>query len=569
MRSLLLFALLLAACTKKEADLSPAPLPKAVTAKATPKSKLAFELATPKVTDEAAPARYRAALPTTTAGIKDAPPDEFISLQLDASPALRAQVLAALETATKDVPLSRELGWYYDRVFGYSPSAQTCTWMGSVLPSAGARVKEVLYGKLTRCHDPKLALLFERADAPDEQVVEFYFERGEGLVPFSPRFAAAAKRLVKNAATAQALRPIGFGFAHMQGPVLKEVEALQRSTHDAQKRATLALGLLHSPNEAAKALGRKSCDHPDLRRDAMCTGFFPEERDEDDPLAFLSQNQPQKPGPDAGVEDVLAYFGPVSAEFPKRFGVPAYLATLERCAKKADDQAAQCLLAMSQVDRAALQSFLKIHSQRLAKKPGDLGVVARTLTLFPEGGLHARLVKAMLLPSDAKDTERQSVTVEGMLVAADRLERFDVETGTFPNGHHVLLARLAKLAPPLEGALFEEVAPPEDQMDDGPYELHAFLSGKRYAVRAENHGDWYDTAAVLGLLNALLIEQKSELRFVTLPTGDQTASVLVGPLPALEALQTDGLLELADSEAAMKDGKAFEEEVFRKLKGAE
>jgi hypothetical protein len=106
-------------------------------------------------------------------------------------------------------------------------------------------------------------------------------------------------------------------------------------------------------------------------------------------------------------------------------------------------------------------------------------------------------------------------------------------------------------------------------MDDGPYELHAFLNGKRYAVKAENHGDWYDTAAVLGLLNALLIEQKSELRFVTLPTGDQTASVLVGPLPAFEALQADGLLELADSEAAMKDGKAFEEEVFRKLKGAE
>ena len=57
----------------------------------------------------------------------------------------------------------------------------------------------------------------------------------------------------------------------MQGAVLDEVEALQRLTHDAQKRATLALGLLNCPNEAAKALGRKSCDHPDLRRDAMCT----------------------------------------------------------------------------------------------------------------------------------------------------------------------------------------------------------------------------------------------------------------------------------------------------------
>lgn len=568
MRPLMLLGLVvLAACTKKTADAPPAPLPKAPTVKAAPTPKLAFELATPTVTDAPPPARYAGALPTTTAGIKDAPPDEFLQLQLDASPALRTKVLAALETATKDVPLSRELGWYYDRVFGYSPSPQTCTWMGSVLPTASVRVKALLYGWLTRCHDPKLASLFERADAPDEQVVEFYFERGEGLVPFSPRFAAAARRLVKNAATAQALRPIGFGFAHMEGPVLKEVEALQRSTHDAQKRATLALGLLHSPNDAAKALGRKSCDHPELRRDAMCTGFFPEERD--DSLAFLSQNEPEKPGADAGVEDVLAYYGPVSEEFPRRFGAPAYLATLERCARKADDQAARCLLAMTQLDRAAVKSFLKLHGERLRKKAGEVGVVARTLALFPDGGLHARLVKDTLLPSDAKDTERQSVTAEGMLVAADKLDRFDVETGTFPNGHHILLARLAKLASPLEGALFEEVAPPEDQMDDGPYELHAFLNGKRYAVRAENHGDWYDTAAVLGLLNALLIEQKSELRFVTLPTGDQTASVLVGPLPAFEALQADGLLELADSEAAMKDGKAFEEEVFRKLKGEE
>jgi hypothetical protein len=371
---------------------------------------------------------------------------------------------------------------------------------------------------------------------------------------------------VKSAQAPYELRPIGFGFARMKGPVLKEVKSLLEATGDSERRAVLALGLLRSDDSALGALGRRSCDHPALRSDPMCTEFFPRPGpDPDDPLAELYSDDTPKPGPDAGVDAVVAYFGPDDDEVSRRFGPAVFFTTLQRCARKGDDGAASCLRKLAGKNRPAAIAFLGLHGARLRAQDTEIGVVARTLGTYPDGGLHARLVSDGLLPATAPNTELEEVTAERMMLEADQIERFDVETGSFPNEHHLLLAKLAKRAGPvLQGVIFEERAPPEDK---GPYVLRAYLGGKRFSLRAENNGDWYDTSAVMGLLNALLVHQKSPLRFVMVPTGDQTAAVLVGPLAALEALNTEGLLDVATSNEGMEDGKAFEERVFRALQG--
>jgi hypothetical protein len=276
-----------------------------------------------------------------------------------------------------------------------------------------------------------------------------------------------------------------------------------------------------------------------------------------------------RPAADAGVDAVVAYFGPDRAELTRRFGADVAATVLARCVRKGDERAARCLTELAASDRAAALAALEKHAERLKAKQGRVGVAARTLLAYPQLGLHARLVADGLLPAGAKDTEREDVTAEALLHRAGRVDQFDTETDTFPNAHHVLLARLARLAPALGDVSFDEVPPPESAMDAGPYVLHAWTDGKRFTLKARNNGDWYDLEAVLGLLNALLATKGSEVRFVTLATGDQSAKVIAAPLPILERLVSDRLVTLDSSDDAMNDGKAFEEKVFRQLQKGE
>jgi hypothetical protein len=130
----------------------------------------------------------------------------------------------------------------------------------------------------------------------------------------------------------------------------------------------------------------------------------------------------------------------------------------------------------------------------------------------------------------------------------------------------MLLIELASLAgPALSGALFEEIPPSENQMDTGAYLLAAYVDGKRYRVRAENHGDWYDLSAVLGLLNTVLRDRHSDLRYVSLPSGGQIAHVTVAPTAALQSTVATGLLRLDSPSAAEATGKEFERRVLERL----
>jgi len=96
--------------------------------------------------------------------------------------------------------------------------------------------------------------------------------------------------------------------------------------------------------------------------------------------------------------------------------------------------------------------------------------------------------------------------------------------------------------------------------------LRAYAGGNRYSARAQNLGDWYDVEAVVGLLNILLHDKKSQMRFAVLPTGDQSSAILAGPKDGLAKAASQGLIELGEAGAAAGVGKAFEEKVLDRLR---
>lgn len=169
-------------------------------------------------------------------------------------------------------------------------------------------------------------------------------------------------------------------------------------------------------------------------------------------------------------------------------------------------------------------------------------------------------------PPPDRDTPADSAAA--LLRRRGYLHRFDVETGTFPNEHQVLLETLAQLvSPDLDGVLFEEeppkTGPDGEKLDpDGGYTLVAYASGKRYRVPAQDKGDWYDLEAVLGLLNTLARAETVEARFVALRTEGQTAEVLGAPPSAIEAAVREGLVEIADTREPERAGKSFERRVL-------
>jgi len=92
------------------------------------------------------------------------------------------------------------------------------------------------------------------------------------------------------------------------------------------------------------------------------------------------------------------------------------------------------------------------------------------------------------------------------------------------------------------------------------------VDGTRHETMAQNLGDWYDGEAVVGFLNGLLRERESDLRYVLLPTSDQSSAVLLGPSKGLLAAVERGLLLLADPRAPVDAGKAFERRALDHLK---
>jgi len=485
-----------------------------------------FIVAHPQVTVAPVPARFAASPPSSVAALADPerlPPAPMLRAGIAAGDAaVQQRVLAALRDAARAPALPQELTEYYRQLFGGLPSPEACAWARAVgRADEPAGVRAVFLRVLVGCPDRENGEVLLAAGAPPGEILDWAAgEILETAIPWDDRIVAAA-RAVARTGELDDVRKIGFAFARMGGDRgIAEIKKLQREVRDPQRRSLLALGMQGHASPAGKALARRACEDPALADDPMCApdeADVPEEVDPD----------PTKLGLDEQIE-----YGVDVPELLARFPRAEVVAALQRAASSRD---------------------------------GSLATTLRSLREFPD---HAALERYLVglgftLPPPAPEAVAGEITPQQVLMARGLGTSFDVETDRFPNEHDGLLAELAHLArPALDGALFEEV-PPRDER--GPYLLRAYLDGKRYELRAENHGDWYDLDAVIGLLDALLITRGSEQRFLVVATGDQTATVVAGPAAGLRALVDAKFLEPTGAAAAMDTGKALENEAVHHL----
>ena len=162
------------------------------------------------------------------------------------------------------------------------------------------------------------------------------------------------------------------------------------------------------------------------------------------------------------------------------------------------------------------------------------------------------------------------------LKAADKMRVFD--TGNV--GNDTLMRQLAAMdASTFDGAIFEEVLPVHVQQqeqskrpiieveglpDDGTA-LFIYLRGKRYGAIAQRHARFYDVRTVIGLLNAVARDQKSQSRFLSLFTASREAKVIVGPAAALTELHKDGLVSDDGGLSAAAIGREVSRQLDREL----
>lgn len=225
-------------------------------------------------------------------------------------------------------------------------------------------------------------------------------------------------------------------------------------------------------------------------------------------------------------------------------------------------------LALSNRDEAAKQADV-LKTWKIDSEKGDsLIVLVNTLSAFKSDTELANFLNSLGLIKEKSDPIEDigdpAMTVNSFLEKKGNTHWFDVETGFFPNEHDDLLRRLAALSSGMKGVTFEEIAPEEDS-EESPYLLIAKKGDKRYEQQAENMGDWYDVEAVLALLNKISVDLNSSDRYLTLPTGDQTAVVLAISQNTLQTLIQRQLLLVEDASAAMEAGKQFEAQVGNEI----
>lgn len=244
--------------------------------------------------------------------------------------------------------------------------------------------------------------------------------------------------------------------------------------------------------------------------------------------------------PDAG-SSVGELVGEPLRELVPRSDLVRRLTTCARELPTHEWDSVSCLEHLLELDRPTAVEVAREWTQ--VELPPDAHGIAWALARFPSAGaLEAYLDMLGLTDMTSPElgtTDGSPVSAEEALLNRGRASLFDKETGRFPNRHDELLRDLAALAPGvLDDIHFEEHPPSaeDDESGDGIYRLVAVGGGMQYEVRAEDYGDWYDVASVLGFLNSLARARGNETRWMLLATGDQMAVVVAGPRRALAAL---------------------------------
>ncbi len=273
-------------------------------------------------------------------------------------------------------------------------------------------------------------------------------------------------------------------------------------------------------------------------------------------------------------------------------------AALERCVEKHEIRyrEADCLRELAGVDRAQTVAFLYNDDRRGWGMSSAINRYAKTLLRFPEDGqLEAELTTLGLLtaappPASGKPA---AVLASEVLEAGGRLLRFNPSCPMRYCEHGPLAYQLVELvSPALDDLVIEERWPAleevpmgsghrtvstsvngipvtysvdedatggidQEQIDrlhdaaqralEKPHELIFYVKGAAFRIELTNVGGWYDLEALIGGLNTILADRKSDLRYVPLaPHCVPCTQILAGPNDGLIDAAFAGLIEVVD-----------------------
>lgn len=206
-----------------------------------------------------------------------------------------------------------------------------------------------------------------------------------------------------------------------------------------------------------------------------------------------------------------------------------------------------CLARLADVDRA--------QAVALAPAAAEIGPwvasLADALVRFPTAdALELHLRQIGLAPGAATAPEKRPVEAVDVLFAQGRVYRlYTDDPGGWPMDAAVLLWNLAPLADgPLDDVVFDAIPAEYDPTTGEPTRpavLKAWARGRAYRFDADEPGESYDVRASCGLLNAILEDVGSPLRYARLLDGN----VVVGNGGSLKLAVAEGLLSLQAGDA--------------------
>jgi hypothetical protein len=510
-----------------------------------------------------APARLHAAIPSTLATFRawpdDAAPRNQVQARLSADdPETVSAWLEAATSAAHDAP-ANDVASAYASLVRYADGAivSDLRRRASTTPAPGAH--ETVWLALAMQGDAQDEALFTSADAPPAATVAWFGNRWmEALSRASAArlLRALEAHLAATTPSDDVLDPCGEGLARAMGALenagrVDDLLALGARLTGAHADC-LGISLENVADPRAQALFVAAC--PRVVPPGRCAVH-------EAPVARAAATAR------ATTDDVRAYdFDPTT--IPRtgpRFD--AAVSALATCANDASDTwgARGCLVSLAALDRPRAVTIARAW---LATQPDAApeAETQRALDAFPETGSVVAYLRERGLVSEADDVSMQggAIAPESALEGLGHATRFDTETDQYPNEHDTLLVQLAALAPAaLRGVVFEEIVRGtpggvdlgggliadgvtddegsmiEGDAPEGDYLLHAYDDHARYEVSAENLGDWYDVDAVIGLLNVVAHEHGSDVRWLMLETGDQTAIVVAGPAAGLRQMVAD------------------------------
>ncbi len=275
-------------------------------------------------------------------------------------------------------------------------------------------------------------------------------------------------------------------------------------------------------------------------------------------------------------------------------------AALERCVEghQIRYREADCLRELAGLDRGRAVAWLRNDARRGFGMSSTINRYAKALLRFPQPGqLEAELGRLGLLPPvSAAGPERGPAAVlpDEILERRGRLARFNPSCAVRYCEHAPRMYQLADLASPvLDDLIIEERWPALEAVNLGsgpqsvstsvrgipvtflvaegkdgsaydqaqlqqhqtaveqalrqPHEITVYTGGEVYRLSVRYLGEWIDVETLVGALNTILADRRSDLRFVTLaPHCIPCARVLVGPRDGLIEAAFGGIIEVVD-----------------------